>query len=314
MLSGKVAPLETPTEKSENLDDVGSAPVENKSPNLAKEEEELFDKFIKQLGIEKNEYGHYCFVEEGIDAAYEQFESIQLGAIDIILCPDKSLISRKFTNICIIIKIFEYLLMYYSFACVPISNNPFLNGFKDTSISSGDTTYSPLSIILIFAFVYYVLLTLQTGVRNSMLMVTTKDFAPQKNWKYYLKITLEIVEIAVLVSLCFFALSTYIYDYDLELIFNGMAVIFIAEFDEMSVDLYLHGNSKRTAYYHKLICLSYVKVNYTCVNAELKKKLKNIDQDLAELKEQKKLKAIQYNNEKAGKRLVKSFSKQLMRK
>ena len=62
-----------------------------------------------------------------------------------------------------------------------------------------------------------------------------------------------------------FALSTYIYDYDLELIFNGMAVIFIAEFDEMSVDLYLHGNSKRTAYYHKLICLSYVKVNYTCV-------------------------------------------------
>ena len=57
-----------------------------------------------------------------------------------------------------------------------------------------------------------------------------------------------------------------------------------------------------------------MKVNYTCVNAELKKKLKNIDQDLAELKEQKKLKAIQYNNEKAGKRLVKSFSKQLMRK
>ena len=145
-------------------------------------EKELFDKFIKQLGIKENEYGHYCFVEEGIDAAYEQFENIQLGAIDIILCPDKSLISRKFTNICIIIKIFEMLLMYYSFACVPISNNPFLNGFEDTSISSGYTTYSPLSIILIFAFVYYVLLTLQTGVRNSMLMVTTKDFTPQKNW------------------------------------------------------------------------------------------------------------------------------------
>ena len=103
-----------------------------------------------------------------------------------------------------------------------------------------------------------------------------------------MKITLEIVEIAVLVSLCFFALSTYIYDYDLELIFNGMAVIFIAEFDEMSVDLYLHGNSKRTAYYHKLICLSYVKDNYTCVNAEYEKKIEEHRARLSRVEANKK--------------------------
>ena len=313
-MSGKVAPLETSTEETEKADDVSNPPVENVTPKLTKEEEELFAKFREQLGIKENEHGHYYFVEEGIDAAYEQFENIQLGAIDIILCPDKSLISRKFTNVCIVIKIFEMLLMYYSFACVPISNNPFLNGFEDTSISSGDTTYSPLSIILIFAFVYYVLLTLQTGVRNSMLMVTTKDFSPQKNWKYYLKYSFEIVEIAVLVSLCFFALSTYIYDYDLELIFNGMAVIFIAEFDEMSVDLYLHGNSKRTAYYHKLICLSYVKDNYDCTDANMEEEIKNIEQDLAELKREKDAKAFKINGQKAGRRLVKHLSKQLRKK
>ena len=147
-----------------------------------------------------------------------------------------------------------------------------------------------------------------------MLMVTTKDFTPKKNWQYYFKYALEILEIAVLVSLCFFALSTYIYDYDLELIFNGMAVIFIADFDEMSVDLYLHGNSKRTVFYHKLICLSYVKDNYTCVDKDMEEKIKNIEQDLKELKEQKDLKAVAYNKQKVGRGLVRRLSKQLVHK
>ena len=54
-----------------------------------------------------------------------------------------------------------------------------------------------------------------------------------------------------------------------------MAVIFIAEFDELTIDLYLHGNSKRAIYYHKLICLSYVNDNYLCKNEHMKI-LKNI--------------------------------------
>ena len=121
-MPGKVAPLESPAEKNETLElTKDESPTEkNEKVGLTKEEKELFDKFIKQLGIHKHDDGHYEFVEEGIDAAYEQFENIRLGSIDIILCPDKSLISTKFTNICIIIKLFEYLLMIYSFACVPI--------------------------------------------------------------------------------------------------------------------------------------------------------------------------------------------------
>ena len=71
-----------------------------------------------------------------------------------------------------------------------------------------------------------------------------------------------------------------------------MAVIFIADFDEMSVDLYLHGNSKRTVFYHKLICLSYVKDNYTCVGKDMEEKIKNIEQDLERVEETKKSKSI----------------------
>ena len=310
-MSRKIAPVKDVVidNNESETDEVTTKEV----PNLTAEEQELFHKFTLALGIKgPNEHGKYCFEEEGVDAAYGQFEVIQLGAIDIMLCPDKSLISRKFTSICIMIKSFEYLLMYYSFKCVPISNNPFLNGFQDTSTTSGITTYSPLSVILIFTFVWYVCLSLLTGLHNSMLLVTTKDFEPKKkNWKYTLKHVVELLEIGLLVSLCFFSLSTYIYEYDLELIFNGMAVIFIAEFDEMSVDLYLHGNEKRAVYYHKLICLSYVKDNYICTNDELKEEIKNIEDALNQLKQEKNNKATKRNNKKMSRRLVRRLSKKL---
>jgi hypothetical protein len=67
----------------------------------------------------------------------------------------------------------------------------------------------------------------------------------------------------------------------------GMAVIFIAEFDELTIDLYLHGNIKRAEYYHKLICLSYIKDNYICKNTEMKMKIKNFEKVFSKLKRQK---------------------------
>ena len=70
-------------------------------------------------------------------------------------------------------------------------------------------------------FAYYVQLNLMTGIRNSLLLIRTKDFKPIKNWKYRLKFILEVLEIILLIALCFFALSVYIYEYNLELIFNG---------------------------------------------------------------------------------------------
>ena len=66
-----------------------------------------------------------------------------------------------------------------------------------------------------------------------------------------------------------------------------MAVIFIAEFDELTIDLYLHGNFKRAEYYHKLICLSYIKDNYICKDTEMKMKMRNFEKVFRKLKRQK---------------------------
>lgn len=224
---------------------------------------------------------------DALDSAYLQFESIKLGAIDIVLCPDKSLISRQFTIRCYLIKTVEAVLLLYSFASVPIYDNPFLAQMRQSPNTKSASKFVPLSIALVFIFAYYVHLNLITSMRNSLLIVATKDFMPIKNWKYRVKYVSEIVEIALLISLCFFALSTYIYEYNLELIFNGMAVIFIAEFDELTIDLYLHGNSKRAAYYHKLICLAYIKDNYVCKNHKMMAHMKNFDALFADLKREK---------------------------
>ena len=224
---------------------------------------------------------------DALECAYSQFEDIKLGAIDILLCPDKSLISRQFTIRCYLIKTIEAILLLYSFASVPIYENPFLAQLRRQSNTKSASSFVPLSIAIVFIFAYYVQLNLVTSMRNSLLIVATKDFVPIKNWKYRVKFASEIVEIALLISLCFFALSTYIYEYNLELIFNGMAVIFIAEFDELTIDLYLHGNSKRATYYHKLICLAYIKDNYVCKNHKMMIQMKMFDRLFTNLKREK---------------------------
>ena len=66
-----------------------------------------------------------------------------------------------------------------------------------------------------------------------------------------------------------------------------MAVIFIAEFDELTIDLYLHGNSKRATYYHKLICLAYIKDNYVCKNYKMMIQMKMFDRLFTNLKREK---------------------------
>jgi hypothetical protein len=215
---------------------------------LTLDEKQLLDKFKVVLAHDNKIYhsinttvGHCSnctsndqdgdiFVEEdeqasgikAIEEAYAQFQDIKLGAIDIVLCPDSSLISTQFTIRCILIKAFEGILLLYAFASIPIYNNPFFNDFVNTSEDSeSSTTYVPLSFIIICMFAYYVQLNLMTGIRNSLLLIRTKDFKPIKNWKYRLKFILEVLEIILLIALCFFALSVYIYEYNLELIFNG---------------------------------------------------------------------------------------------
>ena len=316
--SRKVLPLDETKQNNDNVDvkvefelkKKQASPL-SKMPTLTTEEEKLFNKFKQLLAAtsvdtDAANYLNLAYAENdedledldnmakeivdnlAIDSAYAQFEDIKLGAIDIVLCPDKSLISRQFMMRCIIIKTFETILLLYAFASVPVYNNPFFNQFINTSnTETTTTTYVPLSFIIICTFAYYVQLNLMTSIRNSLLLVTTKDFKPIKNWKYHVKFLSEIIEILLLITLCFFALSTYIYEYNLELIFNGMAVIFIAEFDELTIDLYLHGNSKRAIYYHKLICLSYVNDNYLCKNEHMKIGIKNIDKVLQSIKKEK---------------------------
>ena len=118
---------------------------------------------------------------DALECAYSQFEDIKLGAIDILLCPDKSLISRQFTR-CYLIKTIEAILLLYSFASVPI-RKPFLAQLRRQSNTKSASSFVPLSIAIVFIFAYYVQLNLVTSMRNSILIVATKDFVPIKNWK-----------------------------------------------------------------------------------------------------------------------------------
>ena len=178
--SRKVLPLDETKQNNDNVDvkvefelKKKQAPPLSKMPTLTTEEEKLFNKFKQLLAAtsvntDAANYLNLAYAENdedledldnmakeivdnlAIDSAYAQFEDIKLGAIDIVLCPDKSLISRQFMMRCIIIKTFETILLLYAFASVPVYNNPFFNQFINTSnTETTTTTYVPLSFIII---------------------------------------------------------------------------------------------------------------------------------------------------------------------
>jgi len=139
--SRKVLPLDETKQNNDNVDvkvefelKKKQAPPLSKMPTLTTEEEKLFNKFKQLLAAtsvdtDAANYLNLAYAENdedledldnmakeivdnlAIDSAYAQFEDIKLGAIDIVLCPDKSLISRQFMMRCIIIKTFETILL-----------------------------------------------------------------------------------------------------------------------------------------------------------------------------------------------------------
>jgi hypothetical protein len=279
----KITPQENHTDKETSIREEENVEDE-KIVELNDDEEKIYKKVLKK--IEEK----YDLVEKkvGFEKYYEEnMKDYRLGAYDILFGPkenytiDKDLFkkaSKKEKEImqleglllywAIYVKISELSVMMYFILSIDWSVMGFTDDCEDChyhnvtllNMTFRTSEYEPeeapsdalnmiLTIWIFLLWIFYVGLTL-----CSSLIKTTNQLKKVSCWWA----SLEMMEITIMIFVTIFLSGSYMNSgYDMELILNGVAILFIADIDESLMSFYVPPQSKL----HKKICHSYYQQN-----------------------------------------------------